>query len=84
MLAAGYKGQNYLTKQLFGEKITTKVGKVWGINPDTQKLNNIWSSTGQEGLWYTAGSFSQCRIYSKYLAMQIKALEMGCRLNKPY
>ena len=44
----------------------------------------MWSSTGQEGLWYTAGSLSQCRIYSKYLAMQIKALEIGYKLNKPY
>lgn len=84
VLATGYKGQDYLTKQLFGEKVATKVGKVWGVNPDTQELNNMWSSTGQKGLWYTAGSLSQCRIYSKYLAMQIKALEMGYKFNKPY
>ncbi|MDA7692836.1 NAD(P)/FAD-dependent oxidoreductase [Alphaproteobacteria bacterium] len=84
VLATGYKGQDYLTKQLFGEKVATKVGKVWGVNPDTQELNNMWSSTGQEGLWYTAGSLSQCRIYSKYLAMQIKALEMGYKFNKSY
>jgi len=28
-------------------------------------------------LWFTAGAFSQCRIYSKYLARQIKAVELG-------
>jgi hypothetical protein len=33
----------------------------------------MWTPTGQSGLWFTAGSLSQCRIYSKYLAMQIKA-----------
>ena len=29
------------------------------------------------GLWFIAGSFAQCRIYSKYLALQIKASEAG-------
>ena len=62
VLATGYKGQDYLTKQLFGEKVATKVGKVWGVNPDTQELNNMWSSTGQEGLWYTAGSVSYTHL----------------------
>jgi len=31
--------------------------------------------TPQPGLWFIAGSFAQCRIYSKYLALQIKASE---------
>jgi cation diffusion facilitator CzcD-associated flavoprotein CzcO len=84
VLATGYKGQDYLTKELFGEKVAKKVGKVWGVNLETQEMNNMWNSTGQEGLWYTAGSLSQCRIYSKYLAMQIKAIEIGHKLNKPY
>ena len=30
---------------------------------------------GQAGLWFIAGSFAQCRIYSRYLALQIKACE---------
>ncbi len=29
--------------------------------------------TPQPGLWFIAGSFAQCRIYSKYLGLQIKA-----------
>ena len=31
--------------------------------------------TTQPGLWFTAGSLAQCRIYSRYLALQIKARE---------
>ena len=27
--------------------------------------------------WFTAGSLAQCRIYSKVLALQIKAIEEG-------
>ena len=31
----------------------------------------------QPGLWFIAGSLAQCRIDSKYLALQIKAIEEG-------
>jgi putative flavoprotein involved in K+ transport len=37
----------------------------------------MWRRTGQPGLWFTAGSLAQCRIFSRYLALQIKALELG-------
>jgi hypothetical protein len=33
--------------------------------------------TKQPGLWFTGGAFSQCSIYSKILALQIKATELG-------
>jgi hypothetical protein len=41
----------------------------------------MWSRTSQPGLWLTGGAFSQCRIYSKYLALQIKAFELGLLLQ---
>ena len=41
------------------------------------ELRNMWGPTPQEGLWFTAGSLAQCRIYSRYLALQIKAREDG-------
>ncbi|MGZ0187721.1 MAG: flavin-containing monooxygenase [Alphaproteobacteria bacterium] len=73
VLATGYMGQDYLLKGLFGDAVAKAVGQVWGVNSETSELNNMWTPTGQSGLWFTAGSLSQCRIYSKYLAMQIKA-----------
>jgi cation diffusion facilitator CzcD-associated flavoprotein CzcO len=72
VLATGYMGQDYLVRRLFGDVTAGRVGKVWGLNPDTNELRNMWTPTGQPGLWFTAGSLSQCRIYSKYLAMQIQ------------
>ncbi len=33
--------------------------------------------TAQEGLWFVGGSFANCRTYSRYVAMQIKAIEEG-------
>ena len=41
----------------------------------------MWTRTRQPGLWFTGGSFSQCRIYSRFIALQIDAIEQG-RLAK--
>jgi putative flavoprotein involved in K+ transport len=40
-------------------------------------MNNMWKRTPQEGLWFVGGSFTNCRTYSRYVAMQIKAIEEG-------
>jgi hypothetical protein len=74
VLATGYKGQQDLMRLLFGDEIANRAGPVWGFAEDGE-LANMWKRTGQPGLWFIAGSLAQCRIYSKYLALQIKACE---------
>ncbi|MBH69245.1 MAG: monooxygenase [Rhodospirillaceae bacterium] len=74
VLATGYYTQNELVKRLLGTNIAERVGQIWGIGQDGE-LANMWKKTPQEGLWFIAGSLAQCRIYSKYLALQIKAIE---------
>jgi putative flavoprotein involved in K+ transport len=76
VLATGYRGQEALVRMLFGEAVAARVGPIWGFG-DGQELRNMFVRTGQPGLWLIAGSFAQCRIYSKYLALQIKASEEG-------
>jgi cation diffusion facilitator CzcD-associated flavoprotein CzcO len=76
VLATGYKGQEHLVRKLFGDEVATRVGPIWGFG-DQQELRNMFTRTAQPGLWFIAGSFAQCRIYSKYLALQIKACEVG-------
>ena len=73
ILATGYKGMDGLVRQLFGDAMADRAGPVWGIDEAAQELRNMWSPTGQPGLWFIAGSFAQGRIYSKYLGLQIKA-----------
>ena len=43
----------------------------------------MYVRTPQPGLWFTAGSLAQCRINSKYLALQIKAIEAGLLPRQP-
>ena len=76
VLATGYHGPQALVRKLFGEAIAGRVGPVWGFGED-QELRNMFRRTPQPGLWLIAGSFAQCRIYSKYLALQILADELG-------
>jgi cation diffusion facilitator CzcD-associated flavoprotein CzcO len=76
VLATGYRPQEYLVRKLFGEAIAARVGPIWGFG-DGQELRNMYKRTGQPGLWFIAGSLAQCRINSKYLALQIKAIEEG-------
>jgi cation diffusion facilitator CzcD-associated flavoprotein CzcO len=76
VLATGYKGQEYLVSKLFGDDVAERVGPIWGFG-DGQELRNMFTRTAQPGLWFIAGSFAQCRIYSKYLGLQIKACEAG-------
>jgi putative flavoprotein involved in K+ transport len=76
VLATGYKGQEHLVAKLFGEETARRVGPIWGFG-EGDELRNMFVATPQPGLWFIAGSLAQCRIYSKYLALQIKAREAG-------
>src|SRR6202790_1586942 len=76
VLATGYKPQEVLVRKLFGDEVASRVGPIWGFG-DGQELRNMYTRTPQPGLWFIAGSLAQCRINSKYLALQIKAIEEG-------
>ncbi|CAN0419735.1 unnamed protein product [Discosporangium mesarthrocarpum] len=77
ILATGFKGQEAQIEKLLGPDVAERVGPVWGFGDNSQELRNMWMRTEQPGLWFIAGSFAQCRIFSKYLALQIKACQEG-------
>ncbi|HTG03957.1 MAG TPA: NAD(P)/FAD-dependent oxidoreductase [Bradyrhizobium sp.] len=77
VLATGYKGLDHVVASRFGEAVAARVGPIWGFDDKTQELRNMWTRTRQPGLWFTGGAFSQCRIYSRYIALQIDAIEAG-------
>jgi cation diffusion facilitator CzcD-associated flavoprotein CzcO len=74
--ATGYLPQEVLVGRLFGEDVVERIGPIWGFG-DGQELRNMYGRTPQPGLFFIAGSLAQCRINSKYLALQIKAIEEG-------
>ena len=76
VLATGYRNQQETVRRYLGDDIADRIGPVWGFD-EGGELCNMWRRTAQPGLWFTAGSLAQCRIFSRYLALQIKALEEG-------
>ena len=76
VLATGYKRQEELIRKLFGDEVVKRIGVIWGYG-EAQELRNMYTRTAQPGLWFIAGGLAQCRINSKYLALQIKACEEG-------
>ena len=76
ILATGYESQQEVVRRALGDAIAERIGPVWGFDAGGE-LRNMWRPTAQPGLWFTAGSLAQSRIFSKYLALQIKAKEAG-------
>jgi len=76
VLATGYGNLSAEVGRCFGAEIAGKVGPVWGLD-DEGELRNVWRPTPQPGLWFHAGSLYQCRVFSRYLAVQIAARELG-------
>lgn len=76
VLATGYFAQDELVRRTLGPAVADKIGPVWGIGADGE-LRNMYTRTPQQGVWFMAGSLPQCRIKSKWLALQIKAVELG-------
>ena len=83
--ATGYGSMNALAADIIGKEMAEKVGKVWGLGSGTTKdpgpwegeERNMWKPTQQEGLWFHGGNLHQSRYYSLYLALQLKARQVG-------
>ncbi len=73
--ATGYYNPNEVVRRALGDAVADRVGEVWGLDHDGE-VRNMWRPTAQPGLWFTAGSLAQCRIYSRYLALQIR-MQLG-------
>ncbi|KGH46582.1 FAD-dependent oxidoreductase [Modestobacter caceresii] len=83
--ATGYGSMNGWAADLISQEVADRVGKVWGLGSDTAKdpgpwegeQRNMWKPTQQEALWFHGGNLHQSRHYSLYLALQLKARQVG-------
>jgi cation diffusion facilitator CzcD-associated flavoprotein CzcO len=74
--ATGYKNQQDVVRHFLGDEVADRIGPVWGFD-EGGELRNMWCRTPQPGLWFVGGGLPHVRIYSKHLAQQIKACEVG-------
>ncbi len=83
--ATGFNSMNGWVADLISQEVADKVGKVWGLGSGTTKdpgpwegeQRNMWKPTQQEALWFHGGNLHQSRHYSLYLALQLKARQVG-------
>jgi putative flavoprotein involved in K+ transport len=83
--ATGYGSMNGWAADLISQEVADRVGKVWGLGSGTTKdpgpwegeQRNMWKPTRQPNLWFQGGNLHQSRHYSQFLALQLKARELG-------
>ena len=81
VFATGYRPISSLVSKLISPEVATKIGQCWGLGSGTKydpgpwegELRNMWKPTDQDGLWFHGGGLTQSRLYSRFLAIQLKA-----------
>ncbi|KEQ68491.1 FAD/NAD(P)-binding domain-containing protein [Aureobasidium namibiae CBS 147.97] len=78
VLATGYDNMRTSCRKILGDEIADHVSDVWDLD-DEGELNGMWRPSGHPSgkFWYMGGNLALCRIYSKFLGLQIKAIEAG-------
>ncbi len=72
VLATGYRDQQDGIRQALGDDVADEVGPVWGFD-DNYIMANMWQRTAQQNFWLAGGSLLDCRLYSRFLSLLIKA-----------
>jgi hypothetical protein len=72
ILATGFKNMQETVRVILGDEIADRIGPVWGFDQHFQ-MRNMWRRTAQPGLWLTGGALVDSRLYSRFLAIEIKA-----------
>ncbi|KAF2085830.1 putative flavin-containing monooxygenase YUCCA3 [Saccharata proteae CBS 121410] len=76
VLATGYDNMKTSVEKALGRKVASRCRDVWDLDEEGE-INAMWRPSGHPGLWFMGGSLALCRIYSRFLALQIRAVEAG-------
>jgi cation diffusion facilitator CzcD-associated flavoprotein CzcO len=78
VLATGYETQQESVRAMFGDAVADRIGNVWGFDDDGF-MANMWRESGQKHLWMMGGALMEARLWSRFLALQLKADLEGIR-----
>ncbi|KAL4257773.1 hypothetical protein AB1N83_011051 [Pleurotus pulmonarius] len=76
ILATGYENIRETMRDLFGSEVIDKTGPVYGLDEEGE-FRSSFRRSGHPGLWFAAGDFVYSRFYSKRLALELKAIQLG-------
>lgn len=81
VLATGYRPLKDKVASLFGSEVAERVGPIYGISNEGE-VPGMYGLTNQPGFYVTGGGFVGARVYSRYIALTIKAQQLGL-LKRP-
>ncbi|KAL2039860.1 hypothetical protein N7G274_007261 [Stereocaulon virgatum] len=76
VFATGYQDMRETARKVFGNELAERVHDVWGFDNEGE-TRGMWRRSGHPGFWFFGGNLALCRFYSRLLALQIKAIEVG-------
>ncbi|KAJ7049309.1 dimethylaniline monooxygenase [Mycena amicta] len=76
VFATSYNSIRDDLRPLFGDAVIDKTSPLWGLD-DEGELKGCYRASGYPHLWFAAGNFAISRFFSKQLALEIKAIELG-------
>ncbi|KUJ10839.1 putative flavin-containing monooxygenase YUCCA3 [Mollisia scopiformis] len=76
VLATGYDNMRTSARKIFGDKVADRCKDVWDLDEEGE-VNAMWRPSGHPGFWFMGGSLALARQYSRFVALQIKAIEAG-------
>ena len=76
VFATGYQNMRETARKVFGNELAERVHDVWGFDNEGE-TRGMWRRSGHPGFWFFGGNLALCRFYSRLLALQIKAIEVG-------
>ncbi|KAJ7221633.1 FAD/NAD-P-binding domain-containing protein [Mycena pura] len=76
IFATSYEPITETMRSVFGDAVIDQVGPVWGLDEEGE-LRGCYRKTGHPGLWFAAGEWYLSRAFSKQLALEIVAIELG-------
>lgn len=81
VLATGYDNMKTSVEKALGKQEADRCKDVWDLDNEGE-VNAMWRPSGHPALWFFGGSLALCRIYSRFLALQIVAIEKGLNTRK--
>ncbi|KAJ7263964.1 FAD/NAD(P)-binding domain-containing protein [Mycena rebaudengoi] len=79
VLATGYDPIAEKATSIFSDDIKNRIGpKIWGMDEEGE-MTRVYRPAGVPKLWFALGAFQQLRFFSKHLALQILANELGLK-----
>ncbi|KAF8191347.1 hypothetical protein BJ912DRAFT_1022034 [Pholiota molesta] len=76
IFATGLSQPRDVIRPIFGDEVADKSIQMWGLNEEGE-INGCYRDIGFKGLYNIMGNLQLCRLYSKPVALQIKASEEG-------